>query len=234
MDHNSGSSALLGAGRRASTLRSRVRALRSLLLWIRERHGLRFYFTPFPLIDYLQELVEQGKSRGSIKAVKSAASFGEYVAGIDERDRVTKSVIFQSLYAEILASASPGAALGPAPRPFITLLWALENAVSDSSLPLFIRVMGWWKCLQAWAALRHDDHREISLLRSIPCVASCGAPRLPAAIKWSSLDPSLSRPWPMCTMQASFWLDGSFSGTFVRRHEIFFFQPRPAERSQLH
>ena len=79
-------SALLGAGRRVSTLRSRVRSLRSLLLWIWERQGLRFYFTPFPLVDYLQELVEQGKSRG---AVKSAASFGEYVAGIDERDRVT-------------------------------------------------------------------------------------------------------------------------------------------------
>ena len=118
-------SALLGAGRRVSTLRSRVRALSSLLLWIWERQGLRFYFTPFPLVDYLQELVEQGKSRGSIKAAKSAASFGEYVSRIEERDRVTRSVIFQSLYAEILASASPGAALGPAPRPSITLLWAL-------------------------------------------------------------------------------------------------------------
>ena len=165
-------SALLGAGRRVSTLRSRVRALRSLLLWIWERQGLRFYFTPFPLVDYLQELVEQGKSRGSIKAAKSAASFGEYVAGIEERDRVTRSVIFQSLYAEILASASPGAAPGPAPRPLITLLWALENAISDTTLPHFIQVMGWWKCLQA--ALRHDDHRGI---RPRDLVVSAGSLR---------------------------------------------------------
>ena len=60
------SSALLGAGRRVSTLRSRVRALRSLLLWIWERQGVRFYFTPFPLVDYLQELVEQGCKIGCL------------------------------------------------------------------------------------------------------------------------------------------------------------------------
>ena len=123
--------------------------------------GAEVLFHALPLIDYLQGLVDQGKSRGSIKAAKSAASFDEYVAGIEERDRVTRSVIFQSLYAEILASASPGAAPGPAPRPLITLLGAMENSISDSSLPPFIRVMGWWKCLQVWAALRHYDHRGI-------------------------------------------------------------------------
>ena len=35
----------------------------------------------------------------------SAASFGEYAAGIDERDRVVRSMIFQFLYTGDIASA---------------------------------------------------------------------------------------------------------------------------------
>ena len=68
--------------------------------------------------------------------------------------------------------------------------------------------------------------------RRVRCVASCGAPRLPGAIKWSSRDQSLSRPWFTSMMQGGYWLDGSFFWTFVRRLEIFFFLPRPAERRQ--
>ena len=198
--------------------------------------GPEVLFHALPSRRLLTRASRAGQVTGSIKAAKSAASFGEYVAGIEERDRVTRSVIFQSLYAEILASASPGAASCPAPRPLITLLWALEHAFSDSTLPPFIRVHGGGgggKCPQAWAALRHDDHRgsarEISWCRRDRCAASCGAPRLPGATKWSSRDPSLSRPWLKCMMQGGYWLDDSFFWISVRRLEIFFFLPRPAE-----
>ena len=53
-----------------------------------------------------------GHVKGSIKASKSAASLGKYVAGIEERNRVNRSMIFQLLYAEDIASASTGAAPG--------------------------------------------------------------------------------------------------------------------------
>ena len=45
---------------------------------------------------------------------------------------------------------------------------------SDSTLPPFIRVIWWWRCLQAWAALRHDDQRRI---RPRDLVVSAGSLR---------------------------------------------------------
>ena len=33
--------------------------------------------------------------------------------------------------------------------------------MSDFTLPPFIRVIWWWRCLQALAALRYDDRRRI-------------------------------------------------------------------------
>ena len=107
----------------------------------------------------------------------------------------------------------------------------------DTTLPPFIRVIGWWKCLQAWAALRHDDHCGI---HPRDLVVSAGSLRgelwrskTTGCDKWSSRDPSLSRPWLTCVIQGGYWLDGSFFWTFARRLEIFFFLPRPAERRQL-
>ena len=109
----------------------------------------------------LYALIEQGKSRGSVKAAKSISSFGKYVAGIEEQVRVTRSVIFLSLYAVILFSALLGKASGHAPRPWETLLWVLRNAFSESSLPLLISVIGLLESLRAWVSLHHDDQRGI-------------------------------------------------------------------------
>ena len=166
-------SALLGVGRRVNTLRSRDRALRGLLLWILERQGLRFYFTLFPLVDYLQELVEQGKSRGSIKAAKSAASFGVRCRDRGARSRHKVGDL------PVIVRRDPffgftGCGAWSSPRPLFPVLWALENAISDSNLPPSIRVIGWWICLQAWTALRHDNHRGI---RPRDLVVSAGALR---------------------------------------------------------
>ena len=152
---------LLGAGWRVIKLRSGVIALSSLLLLVGMCQGLRFYCPRFSLIDYFQGLFEQCKSRGSVKAARSTSSFGKYVAGIEERVRVTRSVIFLSLYAVILFTALLDEASGHAPRPLGTLIWVLGNAISDSSLPLLISVIGLLESLREWASLHHDDQRGI-------------------------------------------------------------------------
>ena len=67
----------LGASRRASTLRSRVRAVRRFLAWLALAHGVSFPTEVVHLTEHLQTRHSEPCNRGSLKVAHNAFVFLE-------------------------------------------------------------------------------------------------------------------------------------------------------------
>ena len=76
---------LLGGGRRAGTLRSRVRSVQKFLGWLIAAHGIKFPNHWRQLIEYLQVRYSEPCVRGSLKLVHSSYIFLQEVAGIEDK-----------------------------------------------------------------------------------------------------------------------------------------------------
>ena len=139
---------VLGAGLRASTLRSRVRHLRRFFSWLELTKGVRFPTELSQLTDYLRVRLSEPCIRGALKNVNEAFGFYEQVTGVPA--------------AEIRSSALPGKPSKQAPRMPIMLLEALERLVTSSDTAVYLRVFAWWILLQNWGTLRFSDHRGLS------------------------------------------------------------------------
>ena len=72
---------LLGGGRRAGTLRSRVRSVQKFLGWLIASHGINFPVHWRQLTEYLQVRYSEPCVRGSLKLVHSSYIFLQEVAG---------------------------------------------------------------------------------------------------------------------------------------------------------
>ena len=152
---------LLGAGRRVTTLRSRVRLARRYLAWL----SINFE-VPFPtklehMVDYFKVRASEPCTRGTLKNTHRSFSFLEEVAGMPRTKCVTENPLYQVLYHELLSKAAPGRATRQAPRMPVAMLRSIEQlVVNENELP-YIRLYSWWTLLQNWATLRFDDHRGI-------------------------------------------------------------------------
>ena len=148
---------ILAAGRRATTLRARTRAIR--------KSGA--FSVSFPnevthVTEYLQMKFNEPSNRGSIKGAHRAMCFFEEVCGVKESDRFTNDATYLLAKREVLAAALPGALPRQAPRFPTALLAAVEDLVLNESVPCYFRIFGWWILVQAWGMLRFSDHRGIS------------------------------------------------------------------------
>ena len=121
----------VGAGRRASTIKVRIGALRWFLEWLKTWYGLRSFTQPEHLLDYLREVVIEGRARGSVKRVKAALALAVHVACIRLASLQVRNTLFISMRTGILNSVRVGAPPSPAPRPLLILFWALGNFVCD-------------------------------------------------------------------------------------------------------
>ena len=119
---------LLGGGRRAGTLRSRVRTTQKFIGWLIAAHQISFPNHWRQLTEYLQVRNSEPCVRGALKLVHSSCVFLQEVAGIE--DAVSLK--------ELMAQASPGKAPRQAPRFPTILLAALEDMVLSLETPLFI------------------------------------------------------------------------------------------------
>ena len=61
-EENPANSQLLGGGRRAGTLRSRVRALQKFLSWLALAHNLTFFVHWRQLVEYMQVLLSEPRA----------------------------------------------------------------------------------------------------------------------------------------------------------------------------
>ena len=130
---------LLGAGRRAATLRSRVRAVKRFLDWLAVSHGQGY---PTELHDYTglpaSAPVRTMHTRSAERRTQSTRVRG--------RSRRSHSTVTESqpppvhlvIQKELLANSIPGRPAKQAPRMFISMLAALEElTVNDKALPYY-------------------------------------------------------------------------------------------------
>ena len=150
---------LLGGGRRAGTLRSRVRSVQKFLGWLVASHGVNFPVHWRQLTEYLQVRYSEPCVRGSLKLVHSSYIFLQEVAGME--DKLTDSSMYVVALKELMSQAIPGKPPRQAPRFPTILLAAFEDMVLALDRPLFIRVLSWWLLVQSWGTLRFDDHRGL-------------------------------------------------------------------------
>ena len=150
---------LLGGGRRAGTLRSRVRSVQKFLGWLVASHCVGFPVHWRQLTEYLQVRYSEPCVRGSLKLVHSSYIFLQEVAGIE--DKLTDSSMYVVALKELMSQAIPGKPPRQAPRFPTILLAAFEDMVLAIDRPVFIRVLSWWLLVQSWGTLRFDDHRAL-------------------------------------------------------------------------
>ena len=130
----SGDIRLLGAGKRATTLRARVTSLRRHVVWLSAAHDLSFPAEVFHLVGYLQARAQEPATRGGLKAAHQAMRVFEEITAIPEQGRLTDSAVYVLAKKEMLAAALPGNFPKQAPRFPTGVLAALEEVVSDQSV----------------------------------------------------------------------------------------------------
>ena len=159
LDTRADGSTILGGGRRATTLRARVRGARKYLGWLAVAHGRVFPSEPAHLTGFLEARHSEPCNRGSLKAAHQSFVFLESVAGVEEK--MTTGALYGAVYKELLATAQPGRTPKQAPRYPLVVVESLEVLVMDDGALFFFRICAWWLLLQCWGTLRFDDHRGL-------------------------------------------------------------------------
>ena len=157
-----GSLALLGAGRRAATLRNRVRLLRNFFSWLTATHEVRYPTSLEHFVGFLRARASEPANRGALRNVNRTFTFLHEVTGTEQVDRLTATPLYDAVYKEILTSCEPGKPVKQAPRFPVGLLALVENFVMTDSNPAYMRMYGWWVLLQSWGTMRFSDHRGLS------------------------------------------------------------------------
>ena len=144
---------LLGAGRRAGTIRARVRAIRKLLAMA---HELPYPTSYMHMVEFLQVQHSEPCVRGAIRLTHAAFVFMEELSGVPER--FSSNPLYVSIKKELMATSQGSRESKQAPSFPVVVLAALEELLSDISKPLLIRIMARWLLLQSWGTLRFADH----------------------------------------------------------------------------
>ncbi len=129
--------ALVG-GRRASTLRARVRTWEQYRRWLRAARGLEHPRSAGDFVDYLFDRSEEPCGRSVLRGAYDMLRFAEEMAGTPKEARISEQMLVKSSLKGLMAEA---AAVGPkkrggqAPRPFVAMVGLLEDLVMrDGSL----------------------------------------------------------------------------------------------------
>ncbi len=160
-----GALAYAAAGRRARTLRTRLRAWRAFARWLKAAYCLEFPTHWTQLLGYAEARAAEPCGRGTLQAFVWAVSFIERAGGYEEEDCHTRAPLFKNALRELVAGLSARAGGGErvqANRPLVAVLAQFERMVLDSDVETWYRIYSWWKLLQSWCALRADDHNGMS------------------------------------------------------------------------
>ena len=151
---------MVAAGRRASTLRARLRAWRSFSRWLTTARGESWPSGWGRLLEYLRMRASEPCGKQTILGFAYAASFWEKASGLT----LTADPLWKLAVQELLSSVSgrAGGEASESARPtLVKHLSALELIVTNEEEPRWIRGYSAWKLIQAWGTLRFDDQRGI-------------------------------------------------------------------------
>ncbi len=160
-----GEAALLRAaqGRRASTIRRRVRDWWKARRFFLASTGKAFPTNAAQVLDYIEACAEDRAARHAIESFSAALAFLERGGGVPESGALHRHPLVVAAAADVKATSGPGLARPrkKAPRLPLALVAAAERAVLAEELPQFVRMYAWWRLLKVWCALRWDDHRGL-------------------------------------------------------------------------
>ncbi len=157
---------MTAGGRRARTLRARLRAWKTFAAWLAAAHNETWPTTWTRVLDYGQVRSEEPCGRQTLLGLFTAVKFMEVAAGFNADRQITTSALYELATKELLTTVSARAGGGgptPANRPLVAqIIWLERMVVDDEGLP-WIRAYCHWKLVQVWAALRYDDHRGLAV-----------------------------------------------------------------------
>ena len=149
-------------GRRARTLRARVRTWRRVRAWL-----VAAGYCPCPqglagarhIVEYLCELAGGACARTVPRAILSALQFIEQCGAVDKSNRVSEHALVTSTVKDLERELALGSTRQrrKAPQYPISVLIALECTVMDKSFLPYKRVFCWWKLVRVWGSMRFDD-----------------------------------------------------------------------------
>ncbi len=152
---------LVAAGRRASTLRARLRAWKAFSRWLLAAHGESWPSTWRHLFDYLMARVTEPCGKSTLLGIVYAATLWERATGW----RLTLDPLWEPAVQELLSRVTgrAGGRASTSAPPFLAAHVALlETLVMDETENLWLRCFAGWKACKSWAVLRFSDHRGMA------------------------------------------------------------------------
>ena len=158
------STLMRGCGRlRSCTLQGRVTVWRHYDMWCKLHRRVPLPTTVSQVLEFLKERVRGGVKASYLQRFILSLRFMERVSGLEPTAACGQSQLLRGqldgLKLEVITASD---VKGPAPRPCVAHLAALERAVIDVCLPVVVRVHAFWHLMCAWGALRHADHRGMN------------------------------------------------------------------------
>ncbi len=155
----------LAAGRRARTLRTRLRAWKSFASWLRLAYGEGWPSTWSRVAEFLELRASEPCSRAVVRHIYHGVRFMQEAGGYEGDAAVANHKLLRRYLKEIesrLGARAGGGTARQAPRPLTSQVEALEALVVNEQLAPWIRAYGWWLSLKCWSTLRHDDHTGLN------------------------------------------------------------------------
>ena len=143
----------LAAGRRAATLRTRVRMPKPYFRWILFTRRKIYPERVEDVIEYVSVRCDEPCTRGDSKTLKALLPFLECVSRARGRPHHRQADVHQLVHG-VQDEACPTSAKRTS--------GALENFLCEEEQPIMERIHAWWRLSQSWAAMRHGDHRGLA------------------------------------------------------------------------
>ncbi len=149
-------------GKRASTLRARVREWSRFSTWLIRVKGRSWPRHVTDVLDYAMERLEEPCTKASLRGFWASLGFMERHAGIANalNDQEMVKVGVQAMISEA-RTRMDGTGTKRALPPPVQILAGLEDAVMQEDRPKLDRLLAWWMCASTWCSFRFDDHRGL-------------------------------------------------------------------------
>ena len=146
---------------RAATARSYVRGWRPFWAWWSTSGNKQLPPESEQVLSYLEQRAAEPCAPSVIRRTRAALAFHEESAGIQLASRVSKRP-WMAKQADALEATLTGTEEDKRGKHISTYVAAAELLVMNQEQPPVLRCYAFWRCLEAWAALRFSDHRGLS------------------------------------------------------------------------
>ena len=155
--------ARIAQGRRARTLRKRVRDWEKVRRFLLGAYGHVWPVAIHELIDFVNALSAGDNPRSAISSFMGALTFFERGGGVRGPQAFAEDPLLKAASEEAMVAMTAGRERPrrQAPRIPFAIIRVWEAVVVDVTLQNYVRMYAWWLLLKVWGSLRFDDHRGL-------------------------------------------------------------------------